>query len=143
MVNFDCGDFKILKFIYKLKYDDFGTHLKNTLKVKDGVKMVDILTELPSCQSPIKKLYNWDMVLIDSKNSDIIELILYKCDVEFTIVDMTKYYRDGSETLTNVFVKDIDDFLKTQMELNDILEKVYKKGVDSLNKFEKTFLDNY
>jgi len=45
MVNFDCGDFKIIKFIYKLKYDDFGTHLKNTLKVKDGVKIVDILTE--------------------------------------------------------------------------------------------------
>ena len=44
MVNFDCGDFKIIKFIYKLKYDDFGTHLKNTLKVKDGVKIVD--TEL-------------------------------------------------------------------------------------------------
>ena len=143
MVNFDCNDFKILKFIYKLKYDDFGEHLKKTLKVKDSVKLVNMLTELPSCQSPIKKLNNWDMVLIDSENSDIIELILYKCDIEFTIVDMTKYYRDGSETLTNVFVKDIDDFLKTQMELNDILEKVYKKGVDSLNKFEKTFLDNY
>ena len=91
MVNFDCGDFKIIKFIYKLKYDDFGTHLKNTLKVKDGVKIVDILTELQSCQSPIKQLYNWDMVFIDSQNRDIIELILYKCDVEFTIVDMTKY----------------------------------------------------
>lgn len=142
-MKFDINNFKILKYVYKLNYDEFGEHLKNNLVIVDSVRLVKILSSLPSCSSPNKEFHNWDMALIDSANSDTIEIILYKTDVEFTLVDMTEYYRDGTSILSEEFVKDIDKFLKTQMSLDGILDKVYSQGVEKLNKFEKTFLDNF
>lgn len=143
MDNFDVNDFKILKYIYKLNYIDFGEHLENNLKVIDGVKLFELHKSLPSISSSNKELHNWDMVLIDKLNSDSVEIILYKTDVEFTLVDMTKYYRDGSSILPNNFIKNIDDFLKKRMDLDSVLEKVYGHGIEKLNKFEKNFLDGF
>ena len=143
MNNFNVNDFKILKYIYKLNYDDFEEHLKNNLKVIDGVKLLELHKTLPAISSPNKESRNWDMVLIDKANSDSVEFIFYKSDIEFTLVDMTKYYKDGSSILPEKFIKNIDDFLKTQMNLDDILDKIHIHGVGKLNKFEKNFLDGF
>ena len=134
---------RIWKFIYDMGYDELTQYMDEVLTVKDSVKIVNLLGNLPSQGSPDKYVHNWDMVLLDEESRDTIELILYKNDVGFTLVDMTKEYHKESSSIPDKLTKDIDEYFKYTLDLDEVLDRIHKVGVENITIFERVFLDGF
>lgn len=127
--------------IYGLSYDEVTKFMDETLTAKDSEAIINIIEELPSCTSHGKQPNNWDMSLIDKESLDALEIILYKNNFDFTLVDMTEQYDKEDSVLTDVFVKDINNYIDSIFTLDEVLERVFEVGKDNITKFEKLFLD--
>jgi hypothetical protein len=143
-VNIDNIDgVRIWKFIYDLRYVDLTQYMDEVLTIKDSITIVNLLGNVPSQGSPDKYVHNWDMVLLDEESRDTIELILYKNDIGFTLVDMTKEYHKESSSITDKFTKDVDEYIKDNLDLDEVLDRIHKVGVENITIFERVFLDGF
>ena len=117
--------------------------MDEVLTIKDSITIVNLLGNVPSQGSPDKYVHNWDMVLLDEESRDTIELILYKNDVGFTLVDMTKEYHKESSSIPDKLTKDIDEYFKYTLDLDEVLDRIHKVGVENITIFERVFLDGF
>ena len=82
-----------------------------------------------------------DKYEINYKSYDISELILKsEIDIEHILVD----YVDSDNSIKyDFFIEDTNNWILENLDIDTVLDKISKTGINGLNKIEKDFLKNY
>ena len=82
-----------------------------------------------------------DKYEINYKSYDISELILKsEIDIEHILVD----YVDSDISIKyDFFIEDTNNWILENLDIDTVLDKISKTGINGLNKIEKDFLKNY
>lgn len=66
--------------------------------------------------------------------------LCYKYEVKFNVIDITNDFLMGSIKIDD---KDFQNYLKENLNIDLILDKINQLGIDSLNEFDKKILNNF
>ena len=82
-----------------------------------------------------------DKYEINYKSYDISELILKsEIDIEHILID----YVDSDNSIKyDFFIEDTNNWILENLDIDTVLDKISKTGINGLNKIEKDFLKNY
>lgn len=138
MVN--LTNFKILKYTYNVSNDDLGKVLWDKFSVSE-LKWAKKLTTESVSDTGEDDDKSWDIILIDPKMKGIIDDVLKKYGIEFKINDLTKKLKYNTKFFSDSFMKKMDSFLNNELDVDGILDRMLEDGVDSLNQFERYYLD--
>jgi len=56
---------------------------------------------------------------------------------------MTKEYHKESSSIPDKLTKDIDEYFKYTLDLDEVLDRIHKVGVENITIFERVFLDGF
>jgi hypothetical protein len=69
-------------------------------------------------------------LICDEKSLDFIVSLLYKYEVKFKLKDITKIFLYGQVTIDDI---DFQNFLKENLDIDTILDKINEVGIDYLS----------
>ncbi len=77
-------------------------------------------------------------LICDEKSLDFIVSLLYKYEVKFKLKDITKIFLYGQVTIDDL---DFQNFLKENLDIDTILDKINEVGIDYLSDLDKFILN--
>lgn len=126
--------FSIYETEERLKYieDNFSE------EEKEQIGNIDCLT----FDERISKYENVSYIYTDEKNINSIVEILYSNEVKFKYSDitqaiLTEEYKFKDKEFRNLQI----NYIEKNIKLDDILDKINKKGIDSLSELELNYLN--
>ena len=129
------------KSVYKFNFDQPNQLLEN--KIEDYGLDFDVYDGLKDCIGFEQEVDGnlQEILLIDSNQLEVILSILETCEIKFVYQDITIDVLHSRVSFDDEEFQDqIDEFVKNNLTLDLILDKINLYGVKSLTDFEKTFL---
>lgn len=81
-----------------------------------------------------------DILLVDEENKKKVEKMLNRLELIFDIYDISDVYFKYPELIGKKLFEDIDSFVKSNIFLDDVLDRINEVGLDNINEFEKRYL---
>ena len=81
-----------------------------------------------------------DILLVDEENKNKVEKMLNRLELIFDIYDISDVYFKYPELIGKKLFEDIDSFVKSNIFLDDVLDRINEVGLDNINEFEKRYL---
>lgn len=137
----DLNNYKILKYRYPYSTEDIRKLVWEKLSKSDKEFALQITIDGVGESNDSKK-GSWDLVLTNPEVENRITNILTKHGIPHEIDDYTEFLGviEKPEFSEN-FINDLDEFLYSNLTIDDILDKILEVGITNLNIFEKYFLD--
>lgn len=129
------------KCVYKFNFDQPTQLLEN--KIEDYGFDFDVYDSLKDCIGFEQEIDGnlQEILLVDSKQLEVIVSILETCEIKFIYQDITIDVLHSRVSFDDEEFQDqIDEFVKNNLTLDLILDKINLYGVKSLTDFEKSFL---
>ena len=128
------------KSVYKFNFDQPNQLLEN--KIEDYGLDFDVYDGLKDCIGYEQEIDGnlQEILLIDSNQLEVIVSILETCEIKFVYQDITIDVLHSRVSFDDEEFQDqIDEFVKNNLTLDLILDKINLYCVKSLTDFEKTF----
>jgi hypothetical protein len=81
-----------------------------------------------------------DILLVDEENKKKVEKMLNRLELIFDVYDISDVYFKYPELIGKKLFEDIDSFVKSNIFLDDVLDRINEVGLDNINEFEKRYL---
>jgi hypothetical protein len=130
------------KSVYKFNFDQPNQLLEN--KIEDYGFDFDVYDSLKDCIGFEQEIDGnlQEILLVDSKQLEVIVSILETCEIKFIYQDITIDVLHSRVSFDDEEFQDqIDEFVKNNLTLDLILDKINLYGLKSLTDFEKSFLE--
>lgn len=138
MVN--LTNYKILKYSYNFPSDEFEVMLwdkMNEAERRWGMKLtLDGINDTGGNDE-----MSWDILLLEPKLRTKIDEILNKYDIEYEVEDLTDKLINYDGFFREQFTEKLNSFLKYELDVDGILDRIIEVGIDNITPFEKYFLD--
>jgi len=82
-----------------------------------------------------------DILLVDEETKLRVEKMLNRLKLAFQVFDITNVYKEYPELIGKKLSEDIDSFVKSNIFLDDVLDRINEVGLDNINEFEKRYLE--
>jgi hypothetical protein len=82
-----------------------------------------------------------DILLVDEETKLRVEKMLNRLKLTFQVFDITNVYKEYPELIGKKLSEDIDSFVKSNIFLDDVLDRINEVGLDNINEFEKRYLE--
>jgi hypothetical protein len=81
-----------------------------------------------------------DILLVDDQNKEKVEKMLKRLTLVFQVFDISDVYFNYPELIGKKLTEDIDNFVKSNIFLDDVLDRINEVGLDNINAFERRYL---
>jgi hypothetical protein len=137
----DVNNLSLIKFDMDIKTSEIIEIM--LFKLSDNeIETINFLTnKVPFRSSMEEDETYWDMIFFDDKAKNYLCEILDKYGVEYNCNDITDLYYQKSKEIDKTLIKEIDDFLDDNLNIDFILDKISSQGMCSLKKYELEYLN--
>jgi hypothetical protein len=137
----DVNNLSLIKFDMDIKTSEIIEIM--LFKLSDNeIETINFLTnKVPFRSSMEEDETYWDMIFLDDKAKNYLCEILDKYGVEYNCNDITDLYYQKSKEIDKTLIKEIDDFLDDNLNIDFILDKISSQGMCSLKKYELEYLN--
>lgn len=137
----DVNNLSLIKFDMDIKTSEIIEIM--LFKLSDNeIETINFLTnKVPFRSSMEEDETYWDMIFLDDKGKNYLCEILDKYGVEYNCNDITDLYYQKSKEIDKTLIKEIDDFLDDNLNIDFILDKISSQGMCSLKKYELEYLN--
>lgn len=125
--------YKIYTGLTEDQFSDLGNMLD-----KSEIYMVETLQDQVLNVDIVENGLVSSYLICDEKSLDFIVSLLYKYEVKFKLKDITKIFLYGQVTVDDV---DFQNFLKENLDIDTILDKINEVGIDYLSDLDKFILN--
>lgn len=84
---------------------------------------------------------SWDIVLLEPKLEKKIFDVLKKYDVEYKTENVTDKLIDDIDFFSEQFLSKLNSFLKNELYIDGVLDRIIEMGIDNITSFEKYYLN--
>lgn len=138
MVN--LTNYRILKYSYSFSSNDFEEKLWDKMNESERRWAMKLTLDGINDTGGDNEM-SWDMVLLEPKLQSKIDEVLKKYDIQYEIEDLTNMLDDYQEYFSEQFMKKLNSFLKYELDVDGVLDRILEVGMDNITPFEKYFLD--
>ena len=134
-------DLKIIKYSYPFTTEMLGEVLWDKMNMEESKWAVQ-LTMKGISDTGEHESSSWDVILVDDKMSEKIEIILKKYEIPFETEDQTQKLIDNPDEFSKEFIKKLNEYLRKKLTVDQVLDTIIDSGFENLSVLEKYFLDN-
>jgi hypothetical protein len=138
MVN--LTNYRILKYSYSFSSNDFEEKLWDKMNESERRWAMKLTLDGINDTGGDNEM-SWDMVLLEPKLQSKIDEVLKKYDIQYEIEDLTNMLDDYQEYFSEQFMSKVNSFLKYELDVDGVLDRILEVGMDNITPFEKYFLD--
>ena len=136
----DTKSLKLIKIQYALGIDALDKLLYQKMTEQEKKWTRELSEKVPN--ESIIDDYDvvHDILLVDEENKKKVEKMLNRLELIFDIYDISDVYFKYPELIGKKLFEDIDSFVKSNIFLDDVLDRINEVGLDNINEFEKRYL---
>ena len=136
----DTKSLKLIKIQYALGIDALDKLLYQKMTEQEKKWTRELSEKVPN--ESIIDDYDvvHDILLVDEENKNKVEKMLNRLELIFDIYDISDVYFKYPELIGKKLFEDIDSFVKSNIFLDDVLDRINEVGLDNINEFEKRYL---
>lgn len=132
---------RLIKIEYDMTVDELDLLLYRRMSEEDK-RWAAIL----SIQNPNESIIDenemvHDIILVDFDIQDRIEKMLTELDISFRMTDISDSYYKSPISFSTILQSSIETYLKDNINIDNVLDRIKEVGLKNINIFEKRFLD--
>jgi len=82
-----------------------------------------------------------DIILVDFDIQDRINKMLNELDITFRMTDISESYYRSPSVFSTILLSTIETYLKENIDIDNVLDRIKEVGLPNITVFEKKFLD--
>ena len=131
---------KLVKIQYQLSIEALDKLLYQKMTEEEKKWTADLSNRVPN--ESIIDDYDvvHDILLVDDETKEKVEKMLKRLKLIFQVFDISDIYVNYPDLIGKKLVEDIDNFLKSNIFLDDVLDRINEVGLDNINLFERKYL---
>jgi hypothetical protein len=132
---------RLLKIEYDLTIEELDLLLYRRLTDEQKTWTAKLSIDLPNESIVDENELVYDIILVDFDTYDAIDNMLSGLGLSYRMVDISQTYLDDPKKLSEVLVSSIDLYVKNNIDIDEVLDRIKEVGLKNINGFEKKFLD--
>jgi hypothetical protein len=131
---------KLVKIQYELGIESLDKLLYQKMTEEEKKWTADLSNRVPN--ESIIDDYDvvHDIILVDDETKEKVEKMLKRLKLVFQVFDISDVYFNYPELIGKKLTEDIDNFVKSNIFLDDVLDRINEVGLDNINAFERRYL---
>lgn len=131
---------KLVKIQYELGIESLDKLLYQKMTEEEKKWTADLSNRVPN--ESIIDDYDvvHDIILVDDETKEKVEKMLQRLKLVFQVFDISDVYFNYPELIGKKLTEDIDNFIKSNIFLDDVLDRINEVGLDNINAFERRYL---
>jgi hypothetical protein len=131
---------KLVKIQYELGIESLDKLLYQKMTEEEKKWTADLSNRVPN--ESIIDDYDvvHDIILVDDETKEKVEKMLQRLKLVFQVFDISDVYFNYPELIGKKLTEDIDNFVKSNIFLDDVLDRINEVGLDNINAFERRYL---
>jgi hypothetical protein len=132
---------RLLKIEYDLTIEELDLLLYRRLTDEQKTWTAKLSIDLPNESIVDENELVYDIILVDFDTYDAIDNMLSGLGLNYRMVDISQTYLNDPTKLSDVIVNSIDLYVKNNIDIDEVLDRIKEVGLKNINGFEKKFLD--
>jgi len=136
----DIKTLKLVKIQYELGIEALDKLLYQKMTEEEKKWTADLSNRVPNESIIDEYDVVHDILLVDDQNKEKVEKMLKRLTLVFQVFDISDVYFNYPELIGKKLTEDIDNFVKSNIFLDDVLDRINEVGLDNINAFERRYL---
>jgi hypothetical protein len=136
----DIKTLKLVKIQYELGIEALDKLLYQKMTEEEKKWTADLSNRVPNESIIDEYDVVHDILLVDDQNKEKVEKMLKRLMLVFQVFDISDVYFNYPELIGKKLTEDIDNFVKSNIFLDDVLDRINEVGLDNINAFERRYL---
>jgi len=136
----DTKTLKLVKIQYELGIEALDKLLYQKMTEEEKKWTADLSNRVPNESIIDEYDVVHDILLVDDQNKEKVEKMLKRLTLVFQVFDISDVYFNYPELIGKKLTEDIDNFVKSNIFLDDVLDRINEVGLDNINAFERRYL---
>lgn len=136
----DIKSLKLLKIQYDITLDELDKLLFKKMSEEEKKWTYQLSTQVPNESIVDEYDVVHDILVADDEIKSNIENMLNRLNLVYKTYDISDLYLNHPTLLGDKLTEDIDNFVKSSIFLDDVLDRINEVGFENINSFEKKFL---
>jgi hypothetical protein len=132
---------RLLKIEYDLTIEELDLLLYKKLSEEQKNWTAKLSIDLPNESIVDENEMVYDILLVDFNTYDAIDNMLRGIGLDYRMIDISDIYLNNSKKLSTVLSNSIDSYIKNNIDIDEVLDRIKEVGLKNINGFEKKFLD--
>jgi hypothetical protein len=132
---------RLLKIEYDLTIEELDLLLYKKLSEEQKNWTAKLSIDLPNESIVDENEMVYDIILVDFNTYDDIDNMLRGIGLDYRMIDISDIYLNNSKKLSTVLSNSIDSYIKNNIDIDEVLDRIKEVGLKNINGFEKKFLD--
>jgi hypothetical protein len=132
---------RLLKIEYDLTIEELDLLLYKKLSEEQKNWTAKLSIDLPNESIVDENEMVYDIILVDFNTYDAIDNMLRGIGLDYRMIDISDIYLNNSKKLSTVLSNSIDSYIKNNIDIDEVLDRIKEVGLKNINGFEKKFLD--
>ena len=132
---------RLLKIEYDLTIEELDLLLYKKLSEEQKNWTAKLSIDLPNESIVDENEMVYDIILVDFNTYDAIDNMLRGIGLDYRMIDISHIYLNNPKKLSTVLSNSIDSYIKNNIDIDEVLDRIKEVGLKNINGFEKKFLD--